>query len=150
MISKQELRKIEKLYNIKIYSRNLKCCRGYANTWNGFIVISYNLNKTRKDYLETIFHELGHLYCYKHKIYPDYHLSIRKTKPTLKEFRGKIKWALRAERYVDNWAEKELKQYDARFKYHKTYYESDAKSFLIDYFTKVYSKWIPLNKLILN
>lgn len=41
--------------------------------------------------IQTFFHELGHIYCYKHGLWPAYHRDARKTNA-------------RAEKWVDRWA----------------------------------------------
>lgn len=93
---------------------------GTANSTGKTIYIENTL-KSRPDVLGTLFHELGHAYCYHNKKYETYHKEI-KNKNQLKK---KLKQGIRAERYVDRWGQKELAKYDKRIKWVPTYFSKE-------------------------
>lgn len=67
----------------------------------------------------TLFHELGHIYCYKNGIYKSYHFGDKKLTKRDNQLIRRI--GLRAERWVDRWAKKEMKKYFPKERYDESY-----------------------------
>lgn len=113
-----ECRKICKKYSAKVYFKSLKSSEaGYCDYENSNIYISSNF-ADRNIILSVLFHELGHLECYRSNKWKNYHRAERA--------KEQINCGLKAERYCDRWAEMELYKYDKRVKYIK-FYEGSNK-----------------------
>lgn len=115
----KEVRKLGKLYDVKVRFKNLKNIGGVAVYTSGEIIINSN-DKSRQVVLSTFFHELVHILCYRKGVWKDYHgfcNDINKIK----------KIALRVERFVDRKAAKLLYSYDKRIRYLPGYLNQDDK-----------------------
>ncbi len=112
----------------KVYFRRMKSTQsGYCHYENYNIFINNSITD-RNVILSVLFHELGHLECYKNYKWNGYHRA--------KYAKGQVGCALKAERYCDRWAEMELYKYDKRVKYIK-FYSGDNKKlreFLKEFF----------------
>lgn len=90
-------------------------------------------HKTKK-LIPIIFHELGHKYCYDNDIFHAYHYEndIRLFKLT----------ALKAERYVDRWAAKEMKKHGFTNEYPMFYYSKartkNFKKYIKNYYENIH------------
>jgi hypothetical protein len=71
-------------------------------------VIKLNvLNRTPNEVIKSFFHELGHVYCMNHKIYPAFH-GLKGWVPFMK---ASVLHGLQAERYVDELGRMIMAQY---------------------------------------
>ena len=94
--------------------------------------------------LETFFHELGHVRCYRKKIFPAYH-RYKNKKYTRQAV---LSTAFRAERYVDKWAEKECRSWFPNYKWvgcYKT--EKERQSLLAYYDGDKFNEWFVKHKI---
>ena len=80
--------------------------------------------------LETFFHELGHVRCYRKKIFPAYH-RYKNKKYTRQAV---LSTAFRAERYVDKWAEKECRSWFPNYKWVGCYKTEKERQSLLAYY----------------
>jgi len=114
----QLIKDIESYYNVKIELNDpvLMWSRGYARCVDNIVVIKNNLSYSMT--LKVILHEVGHIHCYRNKIYKNYH-----TFNSTDEYTSRLKYltGLRAERYCDRFASHELKKWNYRMKYHFPY-----------------------------
>lgn len=67
----------------------------------------------------TFFHELGHIHCYRNNLWMNFHFIHADAKK--KKVDTSVRIALKAERWVDRWAAKEMKKYFPNIKYHWPY-----------------------------
>ena len=109
----QILNNLSKIYDIKI--RIMDSARfPYAGTINmngEFIRISSDCLLNISEMLSTIFHELGHAFCIRNGKWYEYHVHKNK--------RAMLNTAYKAEIWVDEWAETEMKKYFPKVKYNK-------------------------------
>jgi len=101
----------------------------------GLIEINYFLKNKKKKFLNTLFHEIGHLYCYRNDIWKNYHID--KVRLSKKEKELIVKTGLKAERWIENWAEKEMKKWFPKVSYDKGYYKP--------YKTKLFKEYLEEN-----
>lgn len=128
MNKKQILTKLKKiethykpLFN-RIYYSKYTHKTGYSGQYNvDTRNIKIALVNDERDLIQTYFHELGHGYCIKNGLWKSYHKS---TLNNTQEVDLYIRTALKAERWVDKWAEKEMKKHFPDLKY-KPYYMED-------------------------
>lgn len=128
----EELYKIASDYDVKLkFVKNLEG-DGETAWWINTVYIAWRaLTYSRKELLSILFHELGHIYCYRNGIWKNYHhCKNQYSKEGLLKIR---RIAIKAERWIDNWAEKELAQYDARCPYQAYYHDAEGKDFLKTY-----------------
>ena len=71
-----------------------------------------------EDKAQLLFHELGHIHCFNNGIWSNYHISKNLTRKRKQKL---IYTALKAEKWVDNWAEKQFSQYYLNVEYQKFY-----------------------------
>ena len=110
---------------------NDESASGYCEFNEGIIYINLNKNKNRSEYYSTLFHELGHIHCYKNNIWKKYHIVKKRISDLTKEEKlGLIRTGLKAEVWVDKWAEKEMKKYYPNLKYHQSYRTTSSKKWL--------------------
>ncbi len=123
----EELQRIAQEYNVHVVFRKWR--KGNpGGTWQvNRITIYCRPGLSRTWYLSTLFHELGHLYCYQNGLWKNYHL----TRSNIHKIR---KIALKAERYVDKHACNTLKKYDPAIEYHMFYSKPGAPEFLKNYY----------------
>lgn len=115
---KQEIKKLSEKYEVEIIFEKMDDLGGYIlydNPKAIFITESYK-NK-RADFLRIFFHELGHIHCIRNRKWKAYHSSFAIYKDKKTYYKKYIHTALKAEKWVDSWAAKELKKYDNRVKY---------------------------------
>lgn len=136
---------IECKYNIKIkiYSSSYfkkitgsKHTVAFTRCFNSEIYINRKILKYSKSFiLRAVLHECGHVYCYRNGLFKKYHVTSF-INISDENKRLKILTALKAERYVDKWAAKELKKIDGRMKYDFPYSQKNN----IKIFKKLYMK----------
>ena len=138
-------RQLGKLYKIPVYfsSRKEFLGRGYHSILRpGHDRIFIKL--TGQDILSTMFHELGHSYCYRNGKWPTYHLCNTEYRNggfyySEKDLVGKIRTAYKAECWVDRWARKEMAKYFPNLRYTGGYENNPiARKWLMDNFLYKY------------
>ena len=121
---KKDLRALAKEYGctITFYSKKQEV-RGSVAFPNGIIFNTYKLKKKEEAYT-IFFHELGHIHCYKHRIWPSYHYLH--TEKITNELIRKFKMtAYKAECWVDNWGRQEMKKRFPKLQYWSAYKPGD-------------------------
>jgi hypothetical protein len=126
----------ENTYNVKIKIWNCPD-GGSADGATGSIWI-WNGPMTDGNFLSILFHELGHIHCYRNGIWKAYHLN--KAKLTKKEKRAAMLTGWKAECWVDGWAAKEMKKHYPRYKYLPSYENEDDKRDLHESFLDLHYK----------
>lgn len=87
-----------------------------------------------KDRAQLLFHELGHIYCFNNNIWSSYHTSKRLTRARKQKI---IYTALKAEKWVDMWAEQQYALYYPNFKFERFYNNSQiVKAFREHFLTQ--------------
>lgn len=129
----REIRKIAKKYKCRIYwAYNLDKhpyggCVSRDKPGNIILVSDDNFTKL----LSVLFHEIGHVHCYRNNKWTAYHKA-----ENVKAFKLT---ALKAERWVDNWAENEFKKYYPDKDYWKSDYSSkESVKWFKDYFKEMF------------
>lgn len=113
------IRSLSKQYKVRTtFSKSIKC-RGLSRYWRRSITI--NSTCTTREQMSVFFHELGHIYCYDNGLWKNYHLDKFPGDMTDEE-----KWlcyntAIKAERWIDKWAEKEMKKHYPDLKFITSY-----------------------------
>ncbi|MEK6829045.1 MAG: ImmA/IrrE family metallo-endopeptidase [Nanoarchaeota archaeon] len=125
--------------SVRFVKMDSKHFYGFSEARERKIFISDSIKKT-EEILSTIFHEIGHVYCYDNNIFPLYHKAQYKNKFTINEKKGLWLTALRAERYVDEWAKKQMNNYFPEFKFKKTYNDSDSKKFIKNHLKEIFNE----------
>ena len=111
---KNIIKEIKNKYNVNIvYKKHLNNIAEYNDNLKTIIIKSEYKNNIN-DLIPILFHELGHKYCFDNNIFYHYHneTNLRLAKLT----------ALKAERYVDRWANKEMKKLNIEIAYPMFYY----------------------------
>ncbi len=98
--------------------------------------IKINILRSSRTVINTIFHELGHHYCYVNGIYNGYHIKKSDKYWTRKEKIKYIQQAYKAEKWVENWAEVEQKKYFPKVKFDNNF---KSKKFNLLTFKKQYT-----------
>ena len=102
-----------------------KGANGYARCGE-IVIVNEFVNIDRM--LSTIFHELGHIYCWRKNIWPAYH----KYAITKKQKKLQRATAWRAEQWVDRWGEKEMKKHFPKRTFHAGYTTEEDKQWLME------------------
>ena len=111
---KNIIKEIKNKYDVNIvYKKHLNNIAEYNDNLKTIIIKSEYKNNIN-DLIPILFHELGHKYCFDNNIFYHYHneTNLRLAKLT----------ALKAERYVDRWANKEMKKFNIEIDYPMFYY----------------------------
>jgi len=109
------LQELASEYDIKIRFTESLNGDGEARFWNNSISIS--TKQSPRGMLSTFFHEAGHVYCWDKSLWKSYHIDKPIENLTPQERTNYLKTALRAERWVDNWAKKEMRKHFPDIKY---------------------------------
>ena len=80
--------------------------------------------------LSTFFHEIGHLHCWEHKLWKSYHVGRPLSLLNAEEKKKYIRTALKAERWVDDWAKKEMRKHFPNLPYIASYDDHTGEIFL--------------------
>jgi hypothetical protein len=127
-VSRKIISELALLYGVRLHFEKTRKQHGEARYWINSI--SVNLNQSGISMLSTFFHEIGHVYCYQKGIWKSFHINKPLEDLTNSERKKYIATALKAERWVDRWAEKEMKKHFPRLKYMETYLsEENGKNF---------------------
>jgi hypothetical protein len=106
------IRLAKKKYGLKkviwVYNKNYLWW-GQSQYTEGIVRLNYHaLKHDDKLKAQVLFHELGHIWCYENGIWESYH---QKYEPrTRREKERFLRTALKAERWIDRWAEKKVKE----------------------------------------
>lgn len=112
---KNIIKEIKIKYKVNIvYKKHLDNIAEYNHNIKTIIVKSEYKNNIN-DLIPILFHELGHKHCFDNNIFYNYHneTNLRLAKLT----------ALKAERYVDKWANKEIKKFNIEITYPMFYFQ---------------------------
>lgn len=117
------LRQICRQYDVKVVFKNKmpKDIDGEVDTKREIIYIDKNLS--RKALTETVFHELGHIYCVRKGIWKKFHEESNYS--AIKSFK--------AENWIEHWAKKEWDAWGMRKffgQYRFAYLKSEQKSLI--------------------
>lgn len=136
----QLIRLAKKEYGLKelVWVNKKEIFWGRCSYTEGKIFLNTGLKNNKKRMICVLFHELGHIYCYKNKIWDSYHYNKRISELTSKEKRLVILTGLKAERWVERWAEKEVKKYFPRIKYPFGYYQDEKAKYYIKNYLALY------------
>jgi len=135
----EELKPIAKYYKVNVnFSDKLpKWVDGLSHKKNGF-TINTSGERKREQIISTFFHELGHVYCKRNKLWESYHnprsVSIQKVRRT----------ALKAELWIDRWAITEMENWFPNIEYTGSYINMKRytckKIFYENYLNKYYKE----------
>lgn len=117
-------------YDVKLVFKNVEGELAHYDDNTKTIYVNETFKENEKEWIAIVFHELGHKYCFDNNIFYHYHYE--------KNVRLFQLTALKAERYVDRWAKKELKKHGFDIEYPMFYYSKGR--------TKAFKKYIK-NKL---
>jgi hypothetical protein len=134
--SKNKAKQIASEYKVNIDFR-IKKLSGTASCITS--TISINSNRNEEKFFSALFHEIGHIHCYRNRIWPAYHYNGILTWAIAKEFK---RTAFRAECWVDRWAKKEMKKYFPMLKFDGSYdfKTKKGKDFLDEYYESFYKQ----------
>lgn len=105
--------------------------RGECYVTQRRIVIS-TFEQTPEEMLCTFFHELGHIECSNRKIWTVYN-TLPFSNMSKSDKSSYIRTALKAERWIDKWASKKIKEYFPTINYTLTYFESEGVEYMKDH-----------------
>ena len=121
---KEIIQKLAKQYRVRVYfTKNLKS-RGLARYWRRSISICAEQSAT--EMISTFFHELGHIYCYDNGLWLNYHNETPAIKMSEREKQLLYRTAVKAERWIDKWAEIEMLKHFPEIKYYTTYKDKEV------------------------
>lgn len=133
----KEFHRIARKNGVKL---NIKSMLGgwYCITENR---ISINRNAKKQVLPFMFFHELGHSHCCKNNIWKNYHNWSSKT------WKGYKSTALKAEKWIDSWAETEVNKFFKNVDSYKPYHTKEgAKEFKKTVDSIDYNYWILTHK----
>ena len=108
-----------KFYKVRVYfSKNLEE-RGIARFWARSVTISSKQSSDKM--LSIFFHELGHIHCWENSLWSGYHIDKPIFELSECEKRLILRTAVRAEKWIDKWARKEMAKHYPDLKYFATY-----------------------------
>jgi hypothetical protein len=120
---------LSKEYEVRLHFKNDGGNSGCARYWGNSI--SININQSCVGMLSTFFHEMGHIYCFENSLWKSYHVNKPFEHLTKEEKSKFIRVALRAERWVDNWAKVEMNKHFPHLKYQDSYLsKEDGQEFM--------------------
>jgi len=106
-------------YQVRLHWTKTSNDYGYCRYWCNSI--SINIHQSPIDIISTFFHEIGHIYCFDNNLWLSYHVNKPLKELTTIERKLYIKTALRAERWVDRWAKKEMSKHFSTIEYNPGY-----------------------------
>ena len=137
------IKDISKEYDVKIRIRSENFFKKRKQFGSGFYVGGTNiiyildtLTLEPSEMLRALFHEIGHVHCYRNNIFKNYHKSIKSVSPEEKKLVRQT--GLRAERFVDRWAAKELKKWNPYLKYDFIYSDPEAEKWYKKYYLSLF------------
>ncbi len=130
-IKERACRLVEKLYGIEVQVEDIEW-GGYARSHKSQIVVSRDAEKDTAYFISVLFHEAGHIHCYRNRIYPAYHGIWGIPMLNKKEKRAVVLTGWKAEQYVDRWAKKEMKKHFPKYKFIGAYKGENDRKWLHD------------------
>ena len=133
-----QIKVIKQYYGVKVRWNKILPHKNAAGEVDIFYTtVILNKTITNKQFmLSTLFHEIGHIHCYRHDIWVEYH-KIRKEVDF--ETHEKIKrTGLKAERWVEKWGEKEMKKWYPYRQYASTYDGAYGKKWMVLWYKRAY------------
>ena len=125
-------------YNVKVfYSNSMNGFDGMSRYWKRSISLNCSLNASTM--LATFFHEIGHIHCWDNSIWQSYHIDKSPSRLNNNEKSKFIRTALKAERWVEKWAKKEMKKHFPHLKYVSSGYSSKEEK---DHFLKYVKNYV--------
>jgi hypothetical protein len=137
------IQKISKNYRVQIrvgdgrLHPSLRWAAGLCSYSKRVIYVSKDGTKQKR--INTIFHELGHIYCFDNNLWTRYHYNKHWDELTVDDAIGVIRTGLKAERWIESWAESEQKKWYPNMKYEVAYYKPHnvkkyREKYLINYY----------------
>jgi hypothetical protein len=123
-IVKRILSELAQEYSIRIFyssSNNYywRYISGHTSSNNASLTIS--TNQSASYMISTFFHELGHIHCFKTGKWQAFHIHKNPRYMSKTEKSLYLRTAVKAEKWVDKWAEKEMKKHFPQIKYSPGY-----------------------------
>ena len=115
-------------YGVKVRLIRLKNYDGSVSMRSRVIYLREDLDSAML--LSTFFHELGHLHCRERGLFPAFHSPYVRSWRQVYAVR---RTALRAELWVEKWAEEEYNKHVRGRPYVRSYEDEQARSWLVDY-----------------
>jgi len=113
---KKKAKEICEKYGVKL-SLRIKNYAGTADYRKN--VVSVNSDLTKDSFFSALFHEIGHIHCYRNKIWAAYHYDVETfTEELFNEYK---RTAFEAECWIDKWAEEEMKKCFPKLPYFKAF-----------------------------
>lgn len=138
------IKQLSEFYGVPVKMYRSGNLGGYFSLRNGEPTIF--INRKFGNLYSTFFHELGHVYCYEKGLWKAYHapVKVRNGKMHIPKnlARMKVKTALKAERWVDSWARKEMAFWLPTKPYRTGYDSEDAKEWLENHLLAFYRKFM--------
>lgn len=133
---KNKAKQIGREYNVQV---NFRVKRFSGLAYEDTSTVSINTNRTEDKFFSALFHEIGHIHCFRNGIFPAYHYTGMLTLEIAKEFK---KTAFKAECWVDKWAKKEMEKKLPLSVYEISYdlKTKKGKEFLDKYYQAWYKK----------
>lgn len=124
----KKLRSTAALYGVKVHVHYDKdpSCGGHAHSNADTICIFYNYSTTQESMLMALFHEIGHCVAFHDGKFLPYH-TAKGDETYMKRF------ALKAELYVDNWAEKEFYRMFPNKTFIRSYRNKEDRDYLLNW-----------------
>lgn len=122
--AKKLIRRLSKYYGVRVYFSKKMEDSGSSRFWNESLTISENQSKNKM--ISAFFHECGHVHCWRNGIWKSYHINKPVVECSDQEKKKVILTALKAERWVDKWAEVQMKEYFPKRKYDQCYLGTDG------------------------
>lgn len=140
-INKKNIRKIiielSIEYEVRLHFTESKIMGGSARYWNNSISVS--MKQSPASMISSFFHEMGHIYCWENSLWKSYHINKPIEYLTKKEKIKYFKTALKAERWVDRWASKEMKKHFHDIKYQDGYLSEKEGLEFSNHIRKIFS-----------
>ena len=122
--AKQKVQELAKLYRVRVYfNKNLKSM-GLARYWKRSMTILSNQDSEK--IISVFFHELGHIYCFNNSLWTSYHNNKLISEMTDRDKKLVVRTAVRAERWVDKWATKEMAKHFPKMNYYTNYNDAEV------------------------
>jgi hypothetical protein len=120
------LKFISEYYGVKIFFKKTNYEMAYYDDNRKAIFVDKSFKNNFNELIPIIFHELGHKFCFEHNIYKHYHYET--------DWKLFKLTALKAERYCDKYAKRELEKHKFNVDYPMYYYQPNR--------TRLFKKYI--------
>lgn len=113
------LRGLARRYGVRLYFNSDGESLGQARYWDRSISVYKGQTPSRM--VSVFFHELGHIHCHDEGKWRSYHNMKPPGKLSDRERELMVRTGLRAERWIDRWARREMHKHFPRMRYHTNY-----------------------------